>query len=325
MIAKVIAWGRDRPEARARLSRALRQTATVISGGTTNKGFLLDLLDRPEFVRGEVDTTWLDTMMADGYAPPRRIDVALLATAFEAYEAHARRQQDRLFTSAERGRPEVGHETWHQADVRVGSEAYQLRVSRPRPARYRVDRKWTGPHGGGRRRAVGPVRAHPRRRRPALRRALGRAGPGLPRRGRRSGAPDLRRRGRAGPRPGPGHGGGHNGRRRRRGRGGRRRGRRGEHEAGDGVARPGGRPDRRGARRRQHPGRDRRQAGQDRAGSGLQAGDAPRVRCPGRPERAAPARAETSATRQRPPPTRWRPCAPWCSASTSMGTRPGGS
>ena len=139
MIAKAIAWGRDRPEARARLCRALRQTATVIKGGTTNKGFLLDLLNRPEFVRGEVDTTWLDTMMADGYAPPRRIDVALLATAFEAYEAHARRQQDWLFTSAERGRPEVGHETWHQADVRVGSQAYKLRVSRPRPARYRVE------------------------------------------------------------------------------------------------------------------------------------------------------------------------------------------
>ena len=139
MIAKVIAWGRDRAEARARLSRALRQTAAVIKGGTTNKGFLLDLLDRPEFVRGEVDTTWLDTMMADGYAPPRRIDVALLATAFEAYQAHARRQQDRLFTSAEHGRPEVGHETWHQADVRVGSEAYQFRVSRPRPSRYRVE------------------------------------------------------------------------------------------------------------------------------------------------------------------------------------------
>jgi acetyl/propionyl-CoA carboxylase alpha subunit/acetyl-CoA carboxylase carboxyltransferase component len=138
MIAKVIAWGRDRAEARARLSRALRQTTAVIKGGTTNKGFLLDLLDRPEFIRGEVDTTWLDTMMADGYAPPRRVDVALLATAFEAYQAHARRQQDRLFTSAEHGRPEVGHETWHQADVRVGSEAYQLRVSRPRPTRYRV-------------------------------------------------------------------------------------------------------------------------------------------------------------------------------------------
>ncbi len=139
MIAKVIAWGRDRAEARARLSRALRQTTTVIQGGTTNKAFLLDLLDRPEFVRGEVDTTWLDTMMAGGYAPPRRFDVALLATAFEAYEAHDRRQQDRLFASAERGRPQVGHETWHQVNVRAGGEAYRLTVSRCRPNRYHVE------------------------------------------------------------------------------------------------------------------------------------------------------------------------------------------
>src|SRR5690242_18407004 len=139
MIAKVIAWGQDRAEARARLTRALRQTSTVIRGGTTSKAFLLDLLSRPEFVRGEVDTTWLDTMMADGYTPPRRADVALLATAFEAYEAHERRQRDRLFTSAERGRPEVGHETRHQVDVRVGGEAYKLRVSRSRPVRYQVE------------------------------------------------------------------------------------------------------------------------------------------------------------------------------------------
>jgi acetyl/propionyl-CoA carboxylase alpha subunit/acetyl-CoA carboxylase carboxyltransferase component len=139
MIAKVIAWGRDRGEARARLSRALRQTATVIRGGTTNKAFLLDLLDRPAFVRGEVDTTWLDTMMADGYTPPRRLDVALLATAVEAYDAHERRQQSRLFASAERGRPEVSDDTWHQADVRVGQDSYRLRVSRCRAARYRVE------------------------------------------------------------------------------------------------------------------------------------------------------------------------------------------
>ena len=41
MIAKVIAWGRDRGEARARLSRALRQTSAVIRGGTTSKASCL--------------------------------------------------------------------------------------------------------------------------------------------------------------------------------------------------------------------------------------------------------------------------------------------
>src|SRR5205085_689206 len=96
MIAKIIAWGRDRDEARARLSRALRQTMAVIAGGTTNKAFLLDLLDRPEVRTGQLTTTWLDTMMADGYTPPRRLDVALLATAVEAQDAHVARQRERL-------------------------------------------------------------------------------------------------------------------------------------------------------------------------------------------------------------------------------------
>ena len=139
MIAKVIAWGRDRDEARARLSRALRQTAAVIDGGSTNKAFLLDLLDRPEVRTGELDTMWLDRMMADGYTPPRRTDVALLAAAVEAQDAHVARQRERLFASAERGRPEVGHETWHQVDVRVGGESYRLRVAQSRGTRYHVE------------------------------------------------------------------------------------------------------------------------------------------------------------------------------------------
>ncbi|WP_417715127.1 biotin carboxylase N-terminal domain-containing protein [Pseudonocardia lutea] len=138
MIAKIIAWGRDRDEARARLVRALRQTAAVIDGGTTNKAFLIDLLQRPELVGGETDTTWLDGLMAQGYTPPRRLDVALLATAVEAHDGHVARQQERLFTAAERGRPEVGAETWHQTDVRAAGESYRLRVARTRANRYRV-------------------------------------------------------------------------------------------------------------------------------------------------------------------------------------------
>jgi len=139
MIAKVIAWGRNRDEARARLRRALRQTSVVINGGTTNKAFLLELLDRPEMRSGELDTTWLDTMLAAGYTPPRRLDVALLATGVEAHDAHVRRQRDRLFASAERGRPEVGHETWYQVDVRAGGRPYRLRVARSRASRYRIE------------------------------------------------------------------------------------------------------------------------------------------------------------------------------------------
>ena len=49
MVAKVIAYGRTRPEAIARLKRALRESTTMIEDGTTNRAFLLAILDRPEF------------------------------------------------------------------------------------------------------------------------------------------------------------------------------------------------------------------------------------------------------------------------------------
>ncbi len=148
MIAKVIAWGRNRAEARARLSRALRQTAAVIDGGTTNKAFLLDILDRPEVLSGDADTSWLDGLMAAGYEPPRRLDIALLAAAVEAQDAHVARQRERLFASAERGRPEVGHETWHQVDVRAGGESYRLRVAQSRRTRYHVELDGAAQGGG---------------------------------------------------------------------------------------------------------------------------------------------------------------------------------
>jgi acetyl/propionyl-CoA carboxylase alpha subunit len=60
MVAKIIAWGRDRDEAFARLRTALRETTVVIDGGTTTKSFLLGLLDKNEVISGSADTGWLD-------------------------------------------------------------------------------------------------------------------------------------------------------------------------------------------------------------------------------------------------------------------------
>ena len=47
MVAKVIAYGRTRDEAIARLRRALRESTVIIEDGTTNRAFLLAILDRP--------------------------------------------------------------------------------------------------------------------------------------------------------------------------------------------------------------------------------------------------------------------------------------
>src|SRR5690606_40324613 len=66
MIAKIIAYGRDRDEALGRLRRAMAQTTVIIEGGATNKSFVLDLLDRPEVIDGTADTGWIDRVRDEG-------------------------------------------------------------------------------------------------------------------------------------------------------------------------------------------------------------------------------------------------------------------
>jgi len=57
MIAKVIAHGATRDQARVRLVQALRDT--VVLGPTTNRHFLIRLLEHPEFAAGEATTAFL--------------------------------------------------------------------------------------------------------------------------------------------------------------------------------------------------------------------------------------------------------------------------
>ena len=86
MIAKVIAWGRDRTEALARLRRSLDRSSAVVEGGTTNRRFLMALLDDPEIRGGHVDTTWLDRALASGSlldSPDAAL--AMVIAAAEAY------------------------------------------------------------------------------------------------------------------------------------------------------------------------------------------------------------------------------------------------
>src|SRR6202035_4576010 len=78
MIAKIIAHGRTREEAIARLRRAIADTMVVIDNGATNQGFLQDVLGRPELHAGEVDTGWLDRLQVEGAVQSKRhADVAL--------------------------------------------------------------------------------------------------------------------------------------------------------------------------------------------------------------------------------------------------------
>jgi pyruvate carboxylase subunit A len=59
MIAKLVVWGRDRAEAIARMRRALYEY--VLTGTTNNVAFHKAVLANPRFVRGELDTHFIET------------------------------------------------------------------------------------------------------------------------------------------------------------------------------------------------------------------------------------------------------------------------
>ena len=77
LLAKVIAHGKDREEARKRLLAALR--ALALLGVATNQGFLIDLLEDAAFAAGE---TFTHTVESRAWPEPGSIpDEALLAAA----------------------------------------------------------------------------------------------------------------------------------------------------------------------------------------------------------------------------------------------------
>jgi acetyl/propionyl-CoA carboxylase alpha subunit/acetyl-CoA carboxylase carboxyltransferase component len=140
MIAKIIAYGKDRKEALSRLQRALRESVVVIKGGTSNKAFLLELLNRPEVQCGEFHNGWLDSLAATGKHLSRHYaDVALVQAAIEAYDAQLAVEQAQFYASAVRGRPHVRSEVGRTAELRYRGNCYSPRIYRLGPQRYRVE------------------------------------------------------------------------------------------------------------------------------------------------------------------------------------------
>ena len=136
LIAKVVAWGRDRAEALARLRWALTRTVVVIEGGTTNRSFLLSLLDSAALRNGDVDNHWLDEFTASGVA--RRADCGP-----DGRHRGLRRRRGSsalgLSRRHRRGRPDDPGSAGHRTTLRYRGYAHNIAVFRTHPDTYLIE------------------------------------------------------------------------------------------------------------------------------------------------------------------------------------------
>ena len=138
MIAKIIAYGRDRDEALARLRRAMRETTVVIDGGATNKSFVLDLLDQPAVIDGSADTGWIDRTRGEGgLISEAHSAIALIAAGIEAYEDEEAIERARLLETAHGGRPQVQHAVGTPVELKLRGASYKVTTYRLSPTRFR--------------------------------------------------------------------------------------------------------------------------------------------------------------------------------------------
>ena len=89
MIAKLVTWGGSRRQAIDRMSRALREYQVL--GIKTTIPFFLWLMQQPEYMAGQYDTTYLDRLLVDrkgdsfNELTTADEEVASIATALDAY------------------------------------------------------------------------------------------------------------------------------------------------------------------------------------------------------------------------------------------------
>jgi acetyl-CoA carboxylase biotin carboxylase subunit len=93
MISKLVAWGDDRPQAIARMRRALGEY--IVAGIRTTVPFFAWLLEQPEFADGRFHTAYLDEVLASrrGHPfvepTPEVEDVAVIAAALTTFMSKA--------------------------------------------------------------------------------------------------------------------------------------------------------------------------------------------------------------------------------------------
>ncbi len=137
MVAKIIAHGETREDARLRLLQALRGSALL--GVTNNRDFLIDVLSQQVFIDGEATTAFIgdhygDAMAATAPATQTLAAAAVIQHALDQAQADAMAlsvSEELLDWSS------TGDLTFTR-EYRVGEQAYTLRLNARGPGEYCV-------------------------------------------------------------------------------------------------------------------------------------------------------------------------------------------
>ncbi|MEM9514500.1 MAG: carboxyl transferase domain-containing protein [Actinomycetota bacterium] len=138
MIAKVMAHGRTRTEATARLHRALTDLEVVVRDGTTNAALLRRILETEAWREAAIDVAWVDRLAADGGIASDLGEIAVLAAAIDAHRTERAVEIAAFRASAVRGRPEIEDRLGRRIELRHRGRTLQLDVRRLGPGDYRI-------------------------------------------------------------------------------------------------------------------------------------------------------------------------------------------
>lgn len=139
LIAKVIAIGATREEARARLSTALVESEIVVAGGATNKGFLIQLIQSETYRDSEMHTGWLDAHPELREGSREFAVEALIAAAVLAYQSRRESARHGFFGDPTRhALSAVPASSGQRIDLNQGAHGYSIEVFAVGAWRYRL-------------------------------------------------------------------------------------------------------------------------------------------------------------------------------------------
>ncbi len=139
MTAKLIAWGRDRDEARGRLERAIEDCLIVIERGASNRTFLAWLLSQPDVRANNIDIGWIDRTWASNAGDRRVEDIAFALAAIELCEEGRRREIAKFRAALTRGRMSSAQARRTQVKLRAQGLEEELWVLRLKSREHVVE------------------------------------------------------------------------------------------------------------------------------------------------------------------------------------------